>query len=151
MAAEPGPARQESSVRPLSLLIDTNVLLDVVLLRQPWDADGVRLLDAVGAGRARGFVASHAVTTLHYLVARELGKAAATQAVSDVLQTYPVVPLGTNDLQRALTLGIADYEDAVHAAAGLAVGADYIVTRNERDFRPGPIPPRSPAEVLALL
>lgn len=54
-------------------------------------------------------------------------------------------------MQRALAVGIGDYEDAVHAVAALVVGADFVVTRDERDFRPGPVPPRSPAEVLALL
>lgn len=133
------------------LLVDTNVLLDVALARQPWAEQSGAVLDAVAAGRARGGVAAHALTTVYYVVTRAADRSRATQAVAEILHVVSVVPLGTADMQRALTLGITDYEDAVHAAAGLAVGADYIVTRNERDFRPGPIPPRSPAEVLALL
>lgn len=72
-------------------------------------------------------------------------------AVTSLLQALQVVPLAAADLRRALTILITDYEDAVQIVAALAVGADFIVTRDARDFRAGPVPPRSPADVLALL
>jgi len=50
----------------LALLIDTNVLLDVVLERQPWVEDATALLDAVAKGQAVGYVASHAIPTVYY-------------------------------------------------------------------------------------
>jgi hypothetical protein len=62
-----------------------------------------------------------------------------------------VVPLDGADFQRALALGLSDYEDAVQVAACLKVGADYLVTRNARDFKGAPIVVRTPGEVLALL
>ena len=54
----------------LKLLIDTNVLLDVVLERKPWVEDATALLDAVAKGRAQGYVAAHAVTTVYHVVER---------------------------------------------------------------------------------
>ncbi len=138
-------------VRPLKLLIDTNVVLDVVLARVPWAADAALLLDAIERRRAAGFLASHAVTTVHYIVARARDRRAAATAVSDLLRLLPVVPLETADYHHALVLGLSDYEDAVQAAASLKIGADYLVTRNDKDYRGAPVTPRSPAEVLTLL
>jgi predicted nucleic acid-binding protein len=134
-----------------TLLLDTNVILDVILARAPWDGDAVQLLDAVARGRATGFVAAHAVTTIHYIVERAKSRVAATTAVSDLLQVVDVVPVDRSDLHRALSLGLADYEDAVHAAACLRAGADILVTRNPRDYRGAPVLTRSAGEVLALL
>lgn len=135
----------------MKLLIDTNVILDVILAREPWVGDAQAVLDAIERSRAEGYVASHAITTVDYVVAKSRDRRAAATAVSDLLRLLPVVPLETADFQHALLLGLGDYEDAVQAAASLKIGADYLVTRNERDFRMAQISPRSPGEVLALL
>ena len=134
-----------------TLLVDTNVILDVILKRAPWAEEGVLILDAVARGAARGFVAGHAVTTVHYIVEREVGLAAANTAVSDLLQLLTVVALDGADFQRALALGLEDYEDAVRVAAYLKIGADYLVTRNARDYRRTPVTVLSSGEVLALI
>jgi hypothetical protein len=53
-------------------------------------------------------------------------------------------------LQEARTYSVPDFEDAVRAAAARAIGADYLVPRNERAFRDSPVPVADPP-VLALL
>lgn len=62
-----------------------------------------------------------------------------------------VVPVEKPNLQRALVMPIDDFEDALRAAAGLKAGVEHVVTRNERDFARGPVPPIRPEELLALL
>ncbi len=57
--------------RPVGLLVDTNVVLDVILMRTPWAPDAARVLDAISSGMAGGFIAGHVVTTVHYIVAKE--------------------------------------------------------------------------------
>jgi predicted nucleic acid-binding protein len=133
------------------LLIDTNVVLDVVLERRPWVEDASALLDAIARHRAVGHIAGHAVTTVYYIVERERDRKVAGTAVSDLLDLLQVVPLSSDDFRRAIGLGLGDYEDAVQAAACLQVGADFLVTRNARDFKDAPVLPRSPGEILALL
>ncbi len=136
---------------PLALLIDTNVVLDVILAREPWVHDAAMLLDACGQGSARGYIAAHAVTTIHYLVARALDRRAATAAISDLLELATVVPAGDSDFRRALTPGVADFEDAVQVTAFLQCGARVFVTRNSRGFRAAKIETRTPGEALALI
>jgi predicted nucleic acid-binding protein len=133
------------------LLIDINVVLDVVLERKAWLRDSAAVLDAISSGRATGFIAGHGVTTIYYLAASANGRAAATTAVADLLQICDAVPLTTADFHRALALGLKDFEDAVTAAAALAIGADYVVTRNEKDFKGAPVAIRSPGKILSLL
>lgn len=135
----------------LKLLIDTNVILDVVLKRGQRGIDGGLLLSAVQRQRAGGYVAAHSITTVHYIVERESGDATARLAVTYILQLLSVVPLGSNDFHAAVALGMPDFEDAVQAAAALAVPADYIVTGNKKDFRHSPVPSRSAAQILPLM
>jgi predicted nucleic acid-binding protein len=134
-----------------TLLVDTNVVLDVILERAPWVGDATALFDVVARGQAPAFIAGHTVTTVHYIVERERDRRTATTAVGDLLTLFPVVPLDTADFQRALALRLRDYEDAVQAVASLRIGADFLVTRNPKDFRGAPVTPRAPGEVLALI
>lgn len=134
----------------LALLIETNVVLDVILMRHPWATEAVQVLDAISRGAARGFIAAHAVTTIYYIVEKERGRATAVTAVGDVLQILTVVPIGAPEFQRALAMGLPDFEDSVQAACCLVAGADYVVTRNGKDFKGAPVETRMPGEILAM-
>ena len=148
--AEAAPPERAAQPRRTALF-DTNVLLDVVLAREPWAGVATALLDAAARGIVHAYVASHALTTIHYIVEREHGRTAAVTAVSDLLDIVDVVELGSDDFRRALALTLADFEDAVQVAACLRAGANVLVTRNARDFKGAPIAVQSPAELLAFL
>lgn len=133
------------------LLLDINIVLDVVLERRPWVEDATALLDAIAKGRAAGYVASHTIPTVYYVVAHERDRAAATTATSDLLRLLSVVPLDNGAFQRALASNLKDFEDGVQAAACLEVAADCLVSRNPSDYRAAPVTVRSAGEALALL
>jgi predicted nucleic acid-binding protein len=135
----------------VKLLIDINIVLDIALGRQPWAGDAALLFAEIVSGRAEGLVAGHTITTFHYIVAKEKGRQVAATAIVDLLRIVTVVPLETADFHQALLLGLSDFEDAVQATAAMKVGADYVVTRNGRDFKGAPVDARTPAEVLALI
>lgn len=135
----------------MKLLLDINVLLDLVLAREPWAGSAAQLLAAVESGQAEGLVAGHTLTTVHYIVEQQEGRGKALQALTDLLRLVEVVPIEKPDFHQALALDIKDFEDAVQAAAALKIGADYLVTRNEKDFRSCPVPTIQPATILSLL
>jgi predicted nucleic acid-binding protein len=143
--------RQPSQPDGPALLIDTNVLLDVILDRSPWANEATALLDRVAGGRAKGYVAGHSITTIHYLVARSATRTRAVTAISDLIEILDIVPLGNDDFQRALALELGDFEDSVQVAACLRVAADILVSRNARDFKGAPVTVRSAAETVALI
>jgi predicted nucleic acid-binding protein len=135
----------------VKLLIDINVVIDVILARAPWYRDAALLLDAIDNGRVEGYVAGHTITTAYYVIAKQKGRPAAATAVSDLLRVLEVVPIEAVDLHQALVLGLPDFEDSVQVAAALKVGADYVVTRDAKDFRAAPLNVRNAGEVLRLL
>lgn len=134
----------------MKLLLDINVLLDVLLQRDPWAEPAASLLSRVERGEATGFVAGHTITAIHYVVSRARDGQAAAEAVADLLRFLEVVPVEKADFNQALVLPTDDFEDAVQAAAAMKVGADYIVTRDEKGFGGLSIPPVNSGEVLSL-
>ncbi|MEA2328310.1 MAG: hypothetical protein QOE68_3269 [Thermoanaerobaculia bacterium] len=135
----------------MRILVDINVILDAVLERRAWLDEAGRLLSAIESGEVEGYVAAHTITTIHYIVAKENGRAVAARVVTDLLRIVRVVQIGGADFLQALVLSIDDYEDAVQVAAALQIGADYLVTRNTRDYKHAPVEIRTPGEVLGLL
>jgi predicted nucleic acid-binding protein len=132
-------------------LIDTNVVLDVLLDRQPHVVASAAVWAATETGLARGFLASHAITTIHYLVRKELGLARAKRTISSILRVFDVATVDGAVLQEALQLSLPDFEDSVTAAAAQLAGCDFIVTRDPKGFRGSPIRPLTPEAFLPLL
>jgi predicted nucleic acid-binding protein len=135
----------------LKLLLDINIVLDVVLEREPWAAEAAVLLSHLERGEAEGFVASHTITTLYYIVRKEKDRRAAATAVTDLLRIVRVVPLADADYQQAIALGLDDFEDAVQAAAALNIGAEFLISRNADDFADIAVPIRTAGEILGLM
>jgi predicted nucleic acid-binding protein len=133
------------------LFIDTNVVLDVLAKRDPWFGDAARVLAHVEQGRASGHIAAHTLTTLHYLLTRHLGQGKTAAVLIDLTTLLRVEPVDHEVLQQALALGWRDFEDAVQAVAAARSRADYLVTRNPRDFRQSLVPVITPPELLTLL
>ena len=133
------------------ILVDVNVLLDAVLERAPHAEAAAKVWAAVETRRVTGLVPGHGVTTLFYLFSRIRGADSGRRAVAHLLTVFGVAPVSHATLQRALTLGWADFEDAVCAAAAEAAGCDLIVTRDPAGFPASPVQTVDPATALALL
>jgi predicted nucleic acid-binding protein len=133
------------------VLFDANVLLDVLLEREPHAQVATKLVALVDNGRIGGAICATAVTTLYYVGAKDLGSKRAHDHVRTLLSLFEVAPVDHDVLQRALDDGFSDYEDAVAREAAHAAGVGAIVTRNGRDFAKATIPVFDPYELLAVV
>jgi predicted nucleic acid-binding protein len=133
------------------VLLDTNVVLDVLLDRQPHVEGSAAVWAAVEEGSSEGLLAAHAVTTIHYLIQKELGAAKAKRTLSAILKVFGVATVNEEVILHALDLPLSDFEDAVTAAAARLAGCDYIVTRDPKGFRGSPIQLLTPEAAVPLL
>ena len=132
-------------------LVDTNVVLDVMLARQPHLAGSAAVLASVETGRCQGLLCATTVTTIHYIAERQIGNRESLARITRLMSVFAIAPINQAVLSAAISRPIADFEDAVlHEAAWLA-GADCIVTRNIGDFGAAVIPVYAPAQFLAAL
>ena len=134
-----------------TVLFDTNVVLDVLLDRRPYVEASAAAWAAIETGRSRGLLAAHAITTIHFLIRKEMGDAKARRIVAAILKVFGVAAVDGVVVQEALQLSLSDFEDAVTAAAARLAGCECIVTRDPRGFRGSPVRPLTPEAVLPLL
>jgi predicted nucleic acid-binding protein len=135
----------------IKLLVDANVVLDVLLNRQPHAGGSAAVWATVETRRASGLLAAHAVTTIYYMIRKEQGAARAQRAISGLLRVFGVAAVDGPVLLDAIQLSWGDFEDAVTASAATLAGCDYIVTRDPKGFRDSPIPVVTPEAVVPLL
>jgi predicted nucleic acid-binding protein len=135
----------------VKVFLDTNVLLDVLANREPFAEDAARILSRVESEEIEGVIAAHTATTLFYLLDKELGTRRASRALADVLRLVQVAPVDEDRLLHALAMQWDDFEDAVQAACAEKAEVDFLVTRNEADFKGSSVPILRPTELLARL
>ncbi len=139
-----------ANIEPV-ILFDLNIILDVLQERAEFYELSARSLAAAETGRVQGWLAAHSLTTLFYLVAKDQSPDQARVTITSLLQFLKIAPVDQVTIEQALTLPYPDFEDAVQMAAALRVRANYLVTRNVKDFQPAPLKVLQPAELLAIL
>ena len=130
------------------ILIDLNVILDVTLDRTDHVEASAALLAAIESGRASGFLAAHGFPTFFYVVRKSAGGVRARQVVAQLARFLRVAAIDQSVIERAMSLGFADFEDAVTAVAAETAGCDLIATRDPRGFVGSPVKAVSPELAL---
>lgn len=135
----------------MNALIDTNVILDVIMGRDPFFADSSLVLDHAERGDFVAWVCATTVTTIFYLSRRHLGAEATLDRIRDLTSICAVAPVNRSVIDSALQSRFSDFEDAVLHDSAVLAGAECIVTRNEADFRESSLLVYSPSQFLAAL
>ena len=136
----------------MKVLVDTNVILDALLHRDPFYKDSGAVYDLVDQGQITGCVSSSAMTDIFYLLYKahkDTGKVYAL--VDDIARLFTIVPVLESTIKAALALRWKDFEDAVQFTAAQESGAAYIITRNMTGYETPAVPCTSPAAFIAAL
>ena len=136
---------------PLKVLIDLNILLDVLQERAPFYMASARVFAAAERGQIHASMAAHTITTLFYLIAKDQSSSRARAMVTDILSFIHIAGVTQATIQSALALPMRDFEDAVQLAAALEARADYLVTRNLKDYPETRVTVVAPMELMTLV
>jgi len=135
----------------LRILFDTNVILDVLLDREPFSSTAARLFSKVETGEITGCVCATTVTTLHYPMSKVIGADSAIEKINKLMILLEVAPVNRAVLDAALTSGFKDFEDAVLHESAVYKETQGIVTRDFDGFKRSKINTFSPEELLLML
>jgi predicted nucleic acid-binding protein len=135
----------------LHALLDTNVILDLLLRRDPWYTQAIPVWEARDQGRFFAYVPASALTDVFYLCRKQIGIRDALAAVEMCVTGFEVLTVDRSIIEAALALPGADFEDNVQIACAQAAGLDLIITRNAGDFAQAGIPAIPPPDVPARL
>jgi predicted nucleic acid-binding protein len=135
----------------MTVLIDTNVVLDALLNNTGFIANSKELFYLAEQRRFIGYISASAVTDIFYISQKKLGKLTAREAIRHTLSIYYPATVTDEDIYKALDLIWDDFEDSVQFVVGEGLSVDYIVTRNTQDFSSGTIPAVTPEQFLQII
>lgn len=118
----------------MKILIDTNVILDIALDREPFAEHAVSLFKTAHRKMIHMFMTATTVTDLYYISRKEKGRDIALSFIEDLMQFVNVVSVDKNIILNALRSEISDFEDAIQVCSANQEGITIIITRNEKDF-----------------
>ncbi len=135
----------------MRVLLDTNVVLDSLLFRAPWNMDADEILRRSQAGVLEVAVSALSIANIFYIGRKLVGVARARKDVRTCLSAFELVPINRRVLEAPdASLG-PDYEDNLQIAAAVYAKLDLIVTRNVSHFTASPIRVMTPPQLLAML
>ena len=133
------------------LLIDANIILDVLLNRPDYVKDSAMIWKLCETEQMKGYVSTLTFANLVYIMRKQLDP----QKIEDVFHKLNLIfefaDFSVSDLTHAADLNWNDFEDAVQSVTAERIHADYIITRNVRDFSKSRVMAFTPPELLARI
>lgn len=135
----------------MKLLIDANILLDVMQKREPYYHGAAVIWKLCETEQAKGYVSSLTFANLVYVMRKELTPEKIEETLRVLNLIFEFTDLSVADITHAAEMKWDDFEDAIQSTMAERVHADYIITRNIRDFRKSKVMALTPKEFIARL
>jgi predicted nucleic acid-binding protein len=118
----------------VKVLLDTNVILDVALERQPFFDDSETIISLVEQRQIEGYICASSFGDLYYIIRKAKGRDLALEFLREIVTLCQVATVDSNAINMALTINFRDFEDAIKYSTAVLNNFDIIVTRNSSDF-----------------
>lgn len=135
----------------MDLVLDINIVLDHIDRREPFYelSRKVCLLGVVG--EANTYISVNMLADIFYLLRKDFGSQEAQKMIEEDLSFLQLVSVTPEDAKKALAKRWNDFEDCLVSCCAEKIGADYIITRNVKDFRRSKVEAITPEELFVRL
>ena len=135
----------------MDLMLDNNIVLDHIGRRQPFYELSRKVCLLGITGEANTFISVNMLTDIYYIMKKDFGSAQVQNLIENNLSFLQLVGVSPDDAQTALSRKWDDFEDCLVATCAEKIKANYIITRNVKDFRASKIEAITPEELFARL
>ena len=132
----------------MKVLIDTNVILDLLCDRKDFSADASRVFKLCEVHKIEGVVSALSIPNIVYIMRKELDGEKIREIINRLSMIFTIADLKATDIEKAAALPMNDFEDALQSVCAARLKADYIVTRNLKDFVNSKVVAVKPSELL---
>ena len=132
----------------MKVLIDTNIILDVLCKRPDFYEDSAKVFKLCEVKRISGVISALSIPNIMYILRKELDAKKTKEILDNLSLIFSIADLKADDLKKAAALEFKDFEDALQSACAARIKANYIITRNIRDFTMSKVAAIKPTELL---
>ena len=132
----------------LNLLIDTNVVLDSFLKREPFIFVSRRAISLSKKYDVQNFISASSVTDIYYISYKNLkNHQLVRELFKNLFEFVEVVAVTPEDIHNAFALNWKDFKDSVQYAVAQSNNFDGIITRNMAGFTEDGVKIFTPEEI----
>lgn len=135
----------------MKVLLDTDVILDFILQRQPFCTEAKEIFVHLANGKFEAYVCDITVLNIFYIARKQFDSIQIRAEISKLLQIVNICSADHQILQTALISPISDYEDAVQNEVAIKENLDAIITRNAKDFKNSQLEIYAPDAFIQIL
>lgn len=133
----------------MNVLVDTNVILDVILKREPHFVASYEILNLAVQDKLHVMITASCVTDIYYLLRKSgMNDSTSRNALSQLFVFAKLADVRAEDIRCALSSSAADFEDAVIVEVARRNSCNSIITRNTKDFAESEIPAIEPVKFI---
>ena len=133
----------------MRILVDTNILLDYILDREPYGEAARCVVKACKDGTIKGCIAAHSISNMFFILRKVYAPEERRILLKSLCTLFEVESIDKRKIERALlNKEFSDFEDCLQMECALSFGADYIVSRNPKDFQNSKVPCIDPKELV---
>ena len=133
------------------LLIDANIIIGVLMNRNEFVIESSLIWKYCETHQTKGYISALTIANLVYIMRKELDPKRIDTVISSLKMIFEIANLTSEDIILASKMQWRDFEDALQSATAQRIQADYIITRNVKDFRSSKVPAFTPSELLARI
>ena len=133
----------------MTILLDTNIILDYIAERPFSKSETKQIFDMFFSRKINGIIAAHSITNLWYILRKTCTAPERREIINTLLECFEIAEINKTIIQNAINRNnFSDFEDCLQDECAKTYKADYIITRDKDDFTTSLIPTLFPTEFL---
>jgi len=136
----------------MRVLLDTNILIDYISYREPHARNARSVLSLCKEKKIFACLAAQSIPDIFYILRNDFSVSELKVIILSLCHILHVVGIDSYKIFAALeNNSFDDFEDCLQAECAKDYHANYIITRNGRDFAGSAIPALEPGAFLMLM
>ena len=136
----------------MEILVDTNIILDVLLKREPHNKAAQVIMTKCADREITGYLAAHSIPNIFYVLRKEYSQEERRKFIRNLCEIFRISDLNAEKIISAIdNEQFSDFEDCLQEECAVAEVVDYIVTRNPADFKKSRVKVIEPDDFVRLL
>lgn len=138
-------------MKNITVLIDTNVLLDYLTTRKPYFSDAYTILLMCAEEKISGYVAFHSIPDIYYILRKTHDTETRREMLLKICNILTVTSASHEHVINAIKNDtFKDLEDCLQDKCAIEISADYIITRNISDYKKSVCTAVTPEQFLCI-
>lgn len=135
----------------IRIFADTDVCLDLLSARKPFNAPAERLFSLADRGKIRIYVSSLSFSHIDYLLKSQFKRDDSRKIPAKFKTLVYVLPVNNKIIDLAIASDFSDFEDAIQYHTAIEHNSRILVTRNLKDYKKATIQVMNPETFLSGL